>query len=92
MSSKWWVGGRIKEVNLTSPAKNNRANAELTRKLGELLDSKVAIVTGHKSRRKKLKTCLSEKELDEKFSKPSFTLIQLSFSHYETGAHYVEGF
>jgi len=64
------VGGeRIKEVSLTSPAKNNRANAELTRKLGELLDSKVAIVAGHISRRKKLKTCLSEKELDGKFSK-----------------------
>lgn len=58
----------IPEVYLTSRAENGRANRELRDRFSEILDADVGIISGAKSRRKKLKTELSEEELRERLS------------------------
>ena len=58
--------GSITKVFLTEPAENGRANAELIRELAEILDQKPAIISGHKSTRKKLKADISEEKLERK--------------------------
>lgn len=60
--------GVIPEVFLESEAENGRANEELRRKLSEHLDAEIGIISGAKSRRKKLKTELSEEELEKRLS------------------------
>jgi len=56
----------ITKVFLTEPAENGRANAELVREMTEVLGQKPAIVSGHHSKRKKLKVDISGEELEEK--------------------------
>lgn len=56
----------IIRAKLESKAEKNRANAELVTKLQEILGEKLGIVSGHKSRRKKLRVDLPEKEFGEK--------------------------
>lgn len=58
--------GFMYRVCLTEPAENGKANAELVRELENILDKRPAIVSGHKSRRKKLKLDIPEKELRRK--------------------------
>jgi uncharacterized protein (TIGR00251 family) len=58
--------GSITKIFLREPAENGRANAELLAQLAEILGQKPAIVSGHRSRRKKLKVDISEEELEEK--------------------------
>jgi len=61
--------GSITKVFLTEKAENGRANAELVRKFANILGQKPAIISGHHSRRKKLKVDISEEELEEKLRK-----------------------
>ncbi|QGA79919.1 DUF167 domain-containing protein [Candidatus Nanohalobium constans] len=56
----------ITKVSLTEPAENGRANAELIRELESILGEKPAIISGHRSRRKKLKVDISEEKVEEK--------------------------
>ena len=56
----------ITEVSLTQPAENGRANAELIEKLSGVLGEKTALVSGHRSGRKKLKVDMPEEEVREK--------------------------
>ena len=66
-SEKFGITERnILEVSLTEPAENGRANAELVGKLSDVLGQKPAIISGHKSRRKKLKVDISEEKLKER--------------------------
>ena len=58
--------GAITNVSLTEKAENGRANAELVKHMEKILDQKPAIISGHHSRRKKLKVDISEKELERK--------------------------
>jgi uncharacterized protein (TIGR00251 family) len=58
--------GSITRVFLTEPAEKGRANAELVSKLADILGRKPAIISGHRSRRKKLKVNISEEKLTEK--------------------------
>lgn len=58
--------GSYPRVMLTEEAENGRANAELTSKLAEVLGEKPGIVSGHKSRRKKLKIDLEQEELEQR--------------------------
>jgi uncharacterized protein (TIGR00251 family) len=48
----------ITQVKLESSAEQGRANTELLNLMQEILDEKVGIISGHQSRRKKLKTSL----------------------------------
>jgi uncharacterized protein YggU (UPF0235/DUF167 family) len=61
--------GDILKVYLTEPAENGRANAQLVRNLTSILGEKPAIVSGHKSSRKKLRADISEEELDTEIEK-----------------------
>lgn len=58
--------GSMPKIYLKQPAENGRANAELVRKLKKLTGENIGIVSGHKSRRKKLSIESSEKEFREK--------------------------
>jgi uncharacterized protein (TIGR00251 family) len=58
--------GSILRAYLTQPAENGRANSELVRKLEQILGQKPAIISGHKSSRKKLKVDMQEENLEEK--------------------------
>jgi uncharacterized protein YggU (UPF0235/DUF167 family) len=60
--------GFIPDIFLESKAENGKANKELRRKLSNFLDADVGIISGAKSRRKKLKTELSEEELEQRLS------------------------
>ncbi|MFB6099819.1 MAG: DUF167 domain-containing protein [Candidatus Nanohalobium sp.] len=57
--------GSIPRVYLTEPAENGRANSELISKLSEVLGQKPGIVSGHHSRRKKLKVDIPEEKVEE---------------------------
>ena len=59
------VDSTIIEVSLTEPAENGRANAQLMKFLEEKTGEKAAIISGHKSRRKKLKIDVEEQKLRE---------------------------
>jgi len=56
----------IPKIFVKSEAENGRANAELLKKLEKVTGERPAIVSGHKSRRKKLKTSLGKKQFMEK--------------------------
>lgn len=58
----------ITTIFLESKAENGKANEELRRKLSEFLNAEVGIISGAKSKRKKLKTELSEVELEKRLS------------------------
>ena len=58
--------GHIITVYLENSAENGRANSELVNRFSDILESEVGIISGHRSRRKKLKVSISEEELDEK--------------------------
>lgn len=58
--------GYMLQVKLTEPPENGRANAELTRKLGEILGKQPGIIKGHSSQRKKLKVDMPEEKVEEK--------------------------
>lgn len=59
----------ITKVKLTEPAENGRANAELVIELGNILSQKPAIISGHQSRRKKLKADMPRKKVKKKFER-----------------------
>jgi uncharacterized protein YggU (UPF0235/DUF167 family) len=61
--------GTIRTVELKQKAENGRANAELVSKLEDILGERPGIVSGRKSRRKKLKIDMSEKEIDKKIDR-----------------------
>ncbi|MDY6771121.1 MAG: DUF167 domain-containing protein [Candidatus Nanohaloarchaea archaeon] len=50
-------------IALEAPASQGKANAELTQRLGQRLGEDVAIVSGHKSRRKKIQVDLPKEEV-----------------------------
>lgn len=56
----------IPEVSLTEKAENGRANVQLKRKLAEITGEKPGIISGKKSRRKKLVFDQSEDKIREK--------------------------
>ena len=56
----WFKGGW--RVNITSPPEKGKANLELERELGRLLESPVKIIRGHSSKRKVLEVGLDENE------------------------------
>ncbi len=58
--------GSMLRVELEQPSENGRANTELIRGLEGILGQKPAIVSGHRSRRKKLRVDISEKEYEER--------------------------
>jgi uncharacterized protein (TIGR00251 family) len=58
--------GSMPKIYLEQPAENGRANAELVRKIEQITGENVGIVSGHKSRRKKLSIESPEKEFREK--------------------------
>ncbi|QKQ98755.1 hypothetical protein GKQ38_04490 [Candidatus Nanohaloarchaea archaeon] len=58
--------GRFPTVHLGSEAENGRANSELVNKLTEILGEKPGIISGHQSRRKKLKVDLPEEKVERK--------------------------
>jgi len=58
--------GDIPKIYLEQEAENSKANQELVRRLQKILGEKPGIVSGHKSRRKKLKLNLPEEEIRSK--------------------------
>lgn len=58
--------GNFPTFYLESRAENGRANAELLHRLEEILGERPGIISGHQSRRKKLKIDLPEEELEQK--------------------------
>jgi uncharacterized protein YggU (UPF0235/DUF167 family) len=54
--------GYMPKIYLENKAENGRANAELLNRLEKILGERPGIMSGHKSRRKKLKTSLDEEE------------------------------
>ncbi|MDY6789467.1 MAG: DUF167 family protein [Candidatus Nanohaloarchaea archaeon] len=60
------LSGDYPKISLESEARQGRANTELKVRLSEILGSEVAIISGHRSRRKKIKTDLAEEEVFEK--------------------------
>ncbi len=59
--------GHIPKVYLEEEAENGRANRELVSKLESVLGEKPGIISGHKSRRKKIKVPLEEEKVRQKF-------------------------
>lgn len=55
--------GKVK-VFLKSPAEHNKANLELVKELSKLLKADVRVVSGLKSRRKRLEIALDQAEWD----------------------------
>jgi len=53
--------GRLK-ISLKSPPEKDKANMELTRELSKALGCGVRILSGHKSRRKRLDIDISEEQ------------------------------
>jgi uncharacterized protein YggU (UPF0235/DUF167 family) len=60
--------GSILQAYLNQPAENGMANSELVRKLEQILGQKPAIISGHKSSRKKLKVDMQEEKLEEELT------------------------
>jgi len=56
----------ITKIKLEPKAENSKANAELVKKLTEVLGKKPGIISGHKSRRKKLQVEMSEENIEKK--------------------------
>lgn len=63
--------GKMPEVSLTVEAENGRANTRLIEKLEQITDERPGIISGHKSRRKKLVFDQDEEKVREKISKVS---------------------
>lgn len=57
--------GNIIKIFLTEKAEGNRANIELIKELERLTKARVQIVSGAKSRRKKIAIDISENEWEE---------------------------
>ncbi|MBY6294019.1 hypothetical protein GLU60_01370 [Nanohaloarchaea archaeon H01] len=57
---------QIPEIKLEQPAENGKANAEPETKLEQLTGEKVGIVSGSKSRRKKIRFQMSEEDFRRK--------------------------
>jgi uncharacterized protein YggU (UPF0235/DUF167 family) len=53
-------------IHLEAEPENGRANAELVSKLTDILGTKPGIVSGHKSRRKKIRVDMDQEELENK--------------------------
>jgi len=53
-------------IHLESRAENGRANAELLKRLEQILGERPGIISGHQSRRKKLKIDLPEQKIERK--------------------------
>lgn len=63
-----WTG--LLEIKLSQPAKKGKANEELVKKLGEILNKKIGIKTGRRSREKTLIVYnSSKKEIVKKLNK-----------------------
>ncbi len=60
------TGDHIIEASVTEEAENGKANAQLLSLIKERTGLDAAIISGHKSRRKKLKIDGNEEELREK--------------------------
>ena len=58
--------GYMPKFYLENEAENSRANVELLNRLENILGERPGIISGHKSRRKKLKTSLDEEEFRRK--------------------------
>ena len=58
--------GYMPKFYLENKAENGRANVELLNRLENILGKRPGIISGHKSRRKKLKTSLDEEEFRRK--------------------------
>lgn len=58
--------GYMPKIYLKNKAENGRANAELLSKLENILGERPGIISGHRSRRKKLKTSLTKEEFRRK--------------------------
>lgn len=58
--------GSFPRISLESPASQGRANRELVRRLSEILGRDVGIVSGHRSRRKKIAVNLEKEEVVER--------------------------
>lgn len=58
--------GYMPKFYLENKAENGRANVELLNRLENILGQRPGIISGHKSRRKKLKTSLDEEEFRRK--------------------------
>ncbi len=59
--------GYMPKIYLEEEAENGRANHELVNRLENVLGEKPGIISGHKSRRKKIKVPLEEEEVRTKF-------------------------
>ena len=53
-------------IGLESKAENGRANTELLNRLEEITGERPGIISGHKSRRKKLKIDIGKQEFKER--------------------------
>ena len=53
-------------IHLESEAVNGKANAELVSRLEKILGQKPAIISGHRSRRKKIKADLPKEQITQK--------------------------
>ncbi|MFQ3275679.1 MAG: hypothetical protein ACI9SF_000833 [Candidatus Nanohaloarchaea archaeon] len=60
--------GSMPKIYLEKPAENGKANSELVRKLEEITGEKPGIISGHKSRRKKLSINMSKQKFKNKLS------------------------
>ena len=58
--------GNIPKFYLKQEAENNKANTELLNKLEEFFDERPGIISGHRSRRKKLKISVPERKFRER--------------------------
>lgn len=58
--------GQIPRIELESEAENGKANQELKRRLKDITGKKAGIVSGHKSRRKKIAVDMPEDQLRRK--------------------------
>lgn len=56
----------IIQMDLTEPAENGRANSQLLQFIRERTGEEAAIVSGHRSRRKKVKLQMDEESFREK--------------------------
>jgi len=56
----------ITELRLEQPAENGRANSELIQLMKNILDEEPGIISGHRSRHKKLKTGLTRDEVEKR--------------------------
>lgn len=58
--------GYMPKIYVENEAEHGRANAELLNRLENILGERPGIISGHRSRRKKLKTSLDEEEFRRK--------------------------